>query len=73
MERTITQEKRYGAMVWEHAEMDALRKTECLCRLCARLKPGEPDNCYTAESLFQICKTDSVTMSLTRCQAFIAK
>ena len=41
MERTIQLEEHYGAVVWTHIEMDTARKTECLCRLCDRLKPGQ--------------------------------
>lgn len=73
MTRTIKQVERYGALVQEHTEMDELRKTECLCRLCAKLKAKQPDNCRTAEALFAICVSDSIAMSVTRCPEFEAK
>jgi hypothetical protein len=39
MERNIELQEHYGSVVWTHKEMDELRRTECLCRLCDRLVP----------------------------------
>lgn len=71
MERTIEPQLHYGSLVQTHVQMDELRRTECLCRLCDRLKPGREDNCPTAESLYLICRTSDVAMSVTRCPEFI--
>lgn len=73
MERNIVQQNHYGALVWAHVEMDELRRTECLCRLCDRLRPGQPDNCPTAEKFYQICKSDNAAMSVTRCPIFVTR
>lgn len=74
MTRTIEVQEHYGAAVYTHVEMDELRRSECLCRLCCRLVPGnDAGNCPTAQGLFNICKLDDVAMSVTRCPRFSAK
>jgi hypothetical protein len=60
-------------MVHEHAEMDELRKTECLCRRCSRLKEPKADNCPVAQSLYEICDSAHIAMSITRCPQFEAR
>jgi len=65
-------QEHYGREVWTHQAMDNLRKTQCLCRSCGRLKPGLPDNCAIAGKLYEICKADDVAMSITRCPDWIA-
>ena len=72
MEQTVELQEHYGAVVWTHTEMDKLRKTECLCRLCADLVIGEePDeNCKIASALYAICKAGDIAMSVTRCKNY---
>ena len=53
MDRTIELQEHYGATVWTHKEMDELRRSECLCRLCDRLvcgddEPSREQNCQLA-------------------------
>jgi hypothetical protein len=73
MNRTFSKQSRYGFDVIEHDQMDALRKSECMCRLCSKLKPKQPDNCRTAQALCGICLTTNVAMAVTRCPDFLEK
>jgi len=65
--------ERYGVMTWADQELDALRRTNCLCRRCKRLKPDRPDNCPMAEVVYALCKTKGMAMGVSRCQDFYPK
>ena len=67
MDRNIIQEVHYGVNTWTHKEMDELRKTECLCLLCAEKETGFCDN---AHKLYEVCQSGGLAMSVTRCAAF---
>jgi hypothetical protein len=74
MERTIELQEHYGANVWTHKEMDGLRRTECMCRLCGKLVIGnEDENCTVAQACFAVCQAGDIAMSITRCPRFQPK
>ena len=54
--------ERYGKDVWSNAEMDALRKTECLCMNCWNF-----GDCETAMRLYELCKQFNLALAVTRC------
>jgi hypothetical protein len=68
--RKIQRQDHYGTAVWTHLEMDALRKTECLCRLCERCNPGQPEHCAIASAMFQVCVAQDIALAVTRCPHF---
>lgn len=68
--REIIRENHYGKYTWTHKEMDELRKTECLCRLCALRHTGF---CPAANKLFEVYKEDGIALAVTRCAGFIAE
>ena len=61
------QEVHYRLPVWVNPTTEPLRKEECLCLNCGRLKPGSLQNCATAQQLYQLCVENDVALCLTRC------
>lgn len=68
--RKIEKQTHYGAETWTHCEMDELRRTECLCRLCAEEDNGFCDN---AHALYEVCKRGGIALAVTRCAEFKPK
>jgi len=64
---------RHGREVWENPTLEAIRREECLCWSCERMKPGTPDHCETAQSLFEICKAKGVAFPVSRCPDFVER
>ena len=58
----------HGSRVWSNVAVDELRRTECLCVNCGRLRTGSADNCQFAQRLYEICKDGSIALLLTRCK-----
>jgi hypothetical protein len=67
MQERPRQETHYGREVWVNPVTESLRPTECLCMNCNNLKPGQPDNCPIAQSLYEICVREGVALAITRC------
>jgi len=61
---------RYGNDVHEHPETDELRKTQCLCLNCSKLKPGAINNCAAAQAGFELCLKYHLAYMMTRCHEF---
>jgi len=59
----------YGETVWSDTEMDKLRKENCLCLRCARLK--RKTGCLVAKDLYEICKEYDLALMVTRCLAWV--
>lgn len=66
-------EEHYGRVVWVNTDMEPLRKQECLCYNCERMKPGEPDHCQLAADFYEVCKRGGVAFIVTRCGKFVHK
>lgn len=62
---------RYGRNTLELPTADSLRKTDCLCLNCDRLKPGSPNNCPHAQALYEICKEIAGATFITRCSFWL--
>lgn len=62
-----------GSQVWVNKEMDELRRTECLCYNCDRLKIGgdESKNCPIAGIIYNLCKVVNIATMITRCSVFV--
>ena len=73
MRRTPVQELHHEERVWVNPTTESLRRDECLCLNCERLRPGEDDNCPMAQEFFEICKSFSVALMVTRCCEFELK
>ncbi len=73
MKGTPRQEEHYGHVVWVSPLLEEIRREECLCWNCSRLKPGQPDNCSIAESLYGICVRENVATPVTRCPKWESK
>lgn len=58
--------ERHGNIVEEHPEMDALRKTQCLCLNCRCI-----GWCKTAKKGLAVTKEDGVAFAVTRCAGFL--
>jgi hypothetical protein len=61
---------RHGQQVWENPTVEAIRREECLCLNCARMKPGEPDHCPIARRFYEICKVHGTAFALSRCDSW---
>jgi hypothetical protein len=64
---------RYNQEVWETPEMDAIRKENCMCHHCSKMKPGQEDHCKIASSFYEICKVNGNAFILTRCASWKSK
>lgn len=58
---------RYGVEVWENPILEKIRHAECLCWNCSKMKPGKPDHCSIAASLYAICVATNVATPVSRC------
>jgi hypothetical protein len=52
---TIKKELHYGKEVFVNTEMDALRKTECLCLSCTKMS-----DCHIAKDGYRLCKDNNI-------------
>ena len=59
--------ERHGQHTWENPTLEAIRREECMCWHCARMKPGSPDHCPIAASLYAICVEHAVATPVSRC------
>jgi hypothetical protein len=73
MKEKPTQEVHHGQIVWVNPTTEWLRKAESLCYNCDKFHPGEETNCPISQKLFEIAKTESVAMIVTRCPVFEPK
>ena len=64
----MQQVERYGKMVWENQEFEAMRKENCMCLTCGKLKPGKSTNCGIARQFYKICVEHGCAFILTRCE-----
>ena len=64
---------RYGTEVWETEGMDMLRRENCMCLHCGKLKPKLIDNCPIAEKFYTLCVENGTAFILTRCKDWIEK
>ena len=67
MKQPPKQEAHYGQTVWVNPTTEPLRREECLCLNCDRLKPGQPDNCPVAQAFYEACVKGNVALAVTRC------
>ena len=72
MEQPVKVE-RYGKTVWETSKMDSIRKENCMCHHCNRMRPDAPDHCQIAQSFYEICLTHGNAFILTRCDSWEPK
>lgn len=73
MEKPPVSEEHYGKKVWVNPTTESVRRQECLCLNCKKMKPGEQDHCHIAAAIYVICKTENVAMAITRCPEFELK
>lgn len=56
--------------IWANTELDAQRKTQCLCTNCDRKNEPQPySSCPVAQQIYQICVQQNMAMAITRCGA----
>ena len=68
------QVERYGKIVWEDPEFEAMRRGNCLCHRCDKLVLGYSiDNCPIAQAFYEICKEHGTAFILTRCDSWTPK
>jgi len=54
--------EKYGQEVFEHEQMDLLRRDHCLCLNCKKMS-----YCNVAQVLFYVCVKSNMAMAITRC------
>ncbi len=67
MKFAVKETVKHNVIVWTHEEMDKLRKSQCMCLNCGRLKT---ERCGTADCLFETCKVTNIALAVTRCPAW---
>lgn len=67
MKEAPKKEVHYGLAVWVNPTAEAMRREECLCLHCDRMKPGQPDHCPVAAQFYEICKANGNAFVLARC------
>jgi len=73
MKERPKKETHFGKEVWVNPTTESLRKQECLCLNCERLKPGKPDNCPVAQAFYEICVKENIALMVTRCLLWMIK
>jgi hypothetical protein len=73
MKKQPKKEAHFGNEVWVNPTTESLRRQECLCLNCGRLKPGQPDNCAIAEAFYKICVNANIAIMITRCRMWCKK
>ena len=68
MDFRVALANKYGAKVWQHVEMDELRRSQCLCLNCSKLGA-----CEIASDGFELCKKHNIAYAVTRCPVFDPK
>ena len=64
---------RHEQMVWENPTAEAIRRAECLCHHCDRMRPGTPEHCSLAQQFYEICKAHGTAFVLSRCDSWKEK
>lgn len=59
---------RHDRTTMENEEMEALRKENCMCLHCRKMRPGQPGHCQLAAAFFKICKRGNNAFIMTRCK-----
>ena len=65
------EETHHGVKVWVNKTTEAIRKKECLCLNCGKLKPGQTDNCPTAQAFYELCVKNNTALMVTRCPLWL--
>ena len=55
-------EEHYGIDVWTNLLTDPIRKKQCLCLHCTKMK-----TCAVSKSLYGVCLVSNVALMVTRC------
>lgn len=73
MKKKPKQEIHYNKVVWVNPTTEPLRKQECLCLNCSRMKPGQEDHCPLAKKLYEACVGGDIALAVTRCASWQPK
>lgn len=61
----------HDQMVYVQSHLKGKHKEHCLCyQQCKRFKPGEIDNCFLAQEIFELCKKANVVLPVWECPLF---
>ena len=63
----------YGTEVSANEFTESLRREECLCLNCYRMRPEDPEHCTYAADLYRVCRAGNIALCVTRCKRFSAK
>jgi hypothetical protein len=61
----IKRQEHYGERVWVNADLENLRRKECLCLHCDNLS-----HCSAAKIMKSICVENNLAFAMTRCKDF---
>ena len=65
MDFQVVKVEKYGALVFQHPQMDELRRSQCLCLNCSKMK-----KCEIASAGYELCKKHNIAYAVTRCPVF---
>lgn len=63
----------HGATVWVQPELKGKHRDHCLCMVCDKLKPGQPDNCPIAQATYENCVKFGTVTPMWECGKFTEK
>jgi hypothetical protein len=63
----------HGKMVWVRSDLLGSHKQHCLCWSCAKLLPGQKENCPIAQKLYEINKEHNLVTPVYECPEFVLK
>jgi hypothetical protein len=64
----------HGVTVAVQSHLKGKHREHCLCyQGCKWFKPGEDDNCFIAQELYEFCVNNNMTTPVFECASFIAK
>jgi len=58
---------------WGFQELRGKHREVCLCWSCKKFRPEHSDNCFIAESVFNLNKTHGITTPVLECSVFERK
>jgi hypothetical protein len=66
----VEQYLHHGKMVWVFKERKGQHRQHCLCFICFKFKPGQPDNCPIAQAVYENCVKFNLTTPMYECPEF---
>jgi hypothetical protein len=69
----MKQYEHHGTLVWVREDLQGQHRAHCLCWACAKLRPGQAENCPIAQGLYEFDVAHNLVTPVFECPAFEEK